>query len=64
LGIAVYKAVYGSFKQGGLQPQTTGQPIKGNKQAPLPMVKPVVILGEPLTDEEWEMLKNASHVMN
>jgi hypothetical protein len=65
LGIAVYKAVYGGNKQEGPSPQTTNQPIvkkKGNE--PLPRPKPDVIFGEPLTDEEWEMIKMSSTVLN
>jgi hypothetical protein len=65
LGIAVYKTVYGGNKKDQPQPQTTNQPM-GKKPAvkPLPLPKPEVILGEPLTDEEWELIKQSSHVLN
>jgi len=66
VGVAIYKTLYGINKaKEPPPPQRTEQPIGAaatvlatKTKTPL---KPEVLWGETLTDEEWSMVQNADH---
>jgi len=47
----VYRAIYG--------PKTTETPRKEHPSPPIRTHKPEVLWGDPLTDEEWQMIQDS-----
>lgn len=72
IGVGVFQALYGKPKEAIHPAQTNGQPMKTDEKQeptklnlqPLPSNKPVVILGDELTEEEWVLIQSAPQDRN